>query len=392
MSQSATYARPTKVFNKEFVILLIVNFLSFFNIQMLQSNIITYVNGLTSIPLVISLVPVVYSIVAMAMRPVSGVCLDRFDKKMLVIVSEIGLTASCLAYLFADTSTLVIIVRAVNGIFFGLNTTAVMALSGELLPEEKMNSGLGIFGLSTIVSMALGPTVGDFLVRSLGYEVMFYVAAATTLVAAVLMLGIRARKAERKEKKGIAFSDLFALEAMLPSLIILFDSVAMAVITNYLLLYGQEIGVANISLFFTIYSGALLVTRPFVNKISDTIDPKYLIYPCQFMITGCMVLLGLAQSLPMVVIASILFGIGYGAVSPLLQAMALKSVPENRRGAASGTYYFAMDIANILIPLCCAGLYQVFAGYASSYLIMAVAPLIGAAVLFLHNKKQKKYT
>ena len=59
MSQSATYTRPTKVFNKEFVILLIVNFLSFFNIQMLQSNIITYINGLTSVSFVISLVPVV---------------------------------------------------------------------------------------------------------------------------------------------------------------------------------------------------------------------------------------------------------------------------------------------------------------------------------------------
>lgn len=385
MSQSATYARPTKVFNKEFVILLIVNFLSFFNIQMLQSNIITYINGLTAASFVISLVPVVYSIVAMAMRPVSGVCLDRFDKKMLVIVSEIGLTVSCLAYLFADTSTLVIVIRAVNGIFFGLNTTAVMALSGEVLPEEKMNSGLGIFGLSTVVSMAMGPTVGDFIVRAMGYEVMFCIAAATTLVAAVLMAGIRARKPEKKEKKGIVLSDLFAMEAMLPCLIILFDSVAMAVITNYLLLYGQEIGVANISLFFTIYSAALLVIRPFVSKISDTLNPKYLIYPCQIMITVCMVLLGLAKSMPVIVVAAILFGIGYGAVSPILQAMALKSVPESRRGAASGTYYFAMDIANILIPLCCAGLFNIFAGYASSYLIMSVAPLIGVAVLFFYK-------
>ena len=160
MSKNASFERPTKIFNSQFVVLLIVNFTTFFNFQMLQSNIVTYVRTMTSVQLLISMVPVMYSLVAMIMRPVSGFWIDRFDKKTLLFISQLGLTATCLAYLFTNTAALVILVRSLNGIFFGLNTTTSMAISSDVLPEDKMGSGLGIFGLSSILSMALGPTAG----------------------------------------------------------------------------------------------------------------------------------------------------------------------------------------------------------------------------------------
>lgn len=390
MSKNASFERPTKIFNSQFVVLLIVNFTTFFNFQMLQSNIVTYVRTMTSVQLLISMVPVMYSLVAMIMRPVSGFWIDRFDKKTLLFISQLGLTATCLAYLFTNTAALVILVRSLNGIFFGLNTTTSMAISSDVLPEDKMGSGLGIFGLSSILSMALGPTAGAFLVRFKGYNLMFLAAASATLLSSILMIFIRSKKPEAPAQKGISLSGMFAKEALLPSLITMCNSAAFAVISNYLLLYGSETGIENISLFFTIYSAALLVTRPIAGKLADTVDPKYIIYPTQVLIMGSMVLLGLAKGMGFVIAGGILFGVGYGGVTPILQTLALKSVPESRRGAASGTYYFAMDIANILIPLFCAAFYGVFSGYGPSFLIMAAAPIVGIAILFVYNRKQKR--
>lgn len=389
MSHSRTYQRPTKVFNPCFIALLGANFAAYFNLQMLQTNIITYINTMTSTQFVVSLVPVIYSLVALAMRPFSGAWIDRFDKKKLLLISQLGLTASALLYPLAGNAFLVIAIRSINGIFFGLNTTAVMAVSSDFLPEEKMGSGLGIFGLSTTLAMAMGPSLGDILVRNVGYNIMFLVSAAATLIAAVCTLFIYPRPTEVREKKRIMLSDFFAKEALMPSLIILFDSVATSTINNYLLLYGQESGIVNIGLFFTIYSIVLVATRPIAGKLADKFDPKYIIYPTQIMIAATMLFLGMANGMGFIILAAIAFGAGYGAVSPVLQAMALQSVPESRRGAASGTYYLAMDVANILIPLVCAGLYGVFSNYGASFRLLSFAPLFGIVILFVYNKKKQ---
>ena len=389
MSQSRTYQRPTKVFNPCFIALLAANFAAYFNLQMLQTNIITYISTMTTAQLVVSLVPVIYSLVALAMRPFSGAWIDRFDKKKLLLISQIGLTITALLYPMAGSAFLVIAIRSINGVFFGLNTTAVMAVSSDFLPEEKMGSGLGIFGLSTTLAMALGPSLGDILVRSVGYNTMFLSAAFATLVAAVFTLFIFPRPSEGRKSNRIMLSDFFAKEALMPSLIIMFDSVAMATINNYLLLYGQEAGIVNIGLFFTVYSVVLVATRPIAGKLADKLDPKYIIYPTQFMIAATMLFLGVANGMGFIILAAVAFGAGYGAVSPVLQAMALQSVPESRRGAASGTYYLAMDVANILIPLVCAGLFGIFGNYGSSFRLLSFAPIFGAVILFVYNKKKQ---
>lgn len=54
--------------------------------------------------------------------------------------------------------------------------------------------------------------------------------------------------------------------------------------------------------------------------------------------------LAFAYSLPVVLLAAVFYGVGYGTVQPIMNTIVIKLSPPERRGAANATYYATMDI------------------------------------------------
>ena len=94
----------------------------------------------------------------------------------------------------------------------------------------------------------------------------------------------------------------------------------------------------------------MLATRPITGKILDTKGAAVIFYPCTILFALSFVVVGLFHTLPACFLAAVLSGAGWGALQPTMQAMAIQSVSPAKRGVASNTSYFGMDLGYFLGP------------------------------------------
>lgn len=88
-------------------------------------------------------------------------------------------TAICLlamgSYLFASTIFLLLAVRILHGAGFGITTTTYGTVVSDLIPSARRREGMGYFGLSGTIAMALGPLIGLWLMQTYNFTILFYV-------------------------------------------------------------------------------------------------------------------------------------------------------------------------------------------------------------------------
>ena len=153
-------------------------------------------------------------------------------------------------------------------------------------------------------------------------------------------------------------------------------------VLTFIPLYTRSLGLsAETSLFYACYAGAILVTRPFVGRIFDRMGPDATVYPGVLLFAVGMALLGSITGLTGLIGAALLLGAGFGAVTPALQTLAVRSVPASRAGVATATYFWSLDIS---VGLAAAGLgiVAVTYGYAFTYRIVDVVVIIIAALCY----------
>lgn len=73
--------------------------------------------------------------------------------------------------------------RVLHGALFGINGTANMALATEFIPDDHMGEGLGYYGLGQVLAQIVGPTIGIAIRDAFGYRALFFIIAASTLLA-----------------------------------------------------------------------------------------------------------------------------------------------------------------------------------------------------------------
>lgn len=111
------------------------------------------------------------------------------------------------------------------------------------------------------------------------------------------------------------------------------------------MLYGKELKISSIWVYFVGYVAMILITRPFIGKIFDKKGHSAIIIPGSIFLIIGLVLLSYVNSLSTLILASLFYGLGYGAVHPSLQAWAVDRSPANRKGAANGTFLSSMDLS-----------------------------------------------
>ncbi len=101
----------------------------------------------------------------------------------------------------------------------------------------------------------------------------------------------------------------------------------------------------------TSYLVANAIVLPMTGWLGNYFGRKRVLLSCIIMFTGASVLCGLAWSLPTLVLARILQGIGGGAMVPIAQAIMLESFPPQKRGVAMAAFAQGVVVAPILGPV-----------------------------------------
>ncbi len=304
-------------------------------------------------------------------------------------------TAICLlamgSYLFASTVFLLLAVRILHGAGFGMTTTTYGTIVSDLIPPARRGEGMGYFGLSGTMAMALGPLIGLWIMQNYNFTILFLCALSCTVVSLILTKLLKMKEmAKPLLQKPETFLDGFIeKKALLPSLLILCITLMYGGIGSFITLFVAQVGITDISLFFLFNALAIAVTRPFSGKLYDAKGHIFVIIPGVLLTFAGIILLSYTTAIPNLIIVASCYGSGFGAIQPALQAWMIDRVSPHRRGVATATFFSAFDLG-IGAGAILFGFIAHFTDYATVYRYSSVLLIVFLFIYITNVRKERR--
>ena len=376
------------LWTKGFILIALINLATFLGFNMITTGMPIYVAQLGASDLIAGLVISFTAGSALFIRPFSGLMLDRFGRKGILIASIASMAVIIAAYAAFPIVGFIVTLRLFHGVSWGLGSTAISTIAADTIPRHRFAEGMGYFALTGALSTAVAPALSVALIQNAGANLMIIIATGCTIVALILALFERASKFEKQgEKKKLQLSDFFDKKALLPAVVMLLMNFAFAAVITFIALHGHARGVDNIYLYFTVYAIVIIISRPVTGKIIDKIGffvPGIL---SAFSVIITLVIVSFSTDIIMFCIAGIFAGLGFGTGMGTLQTMAVASMPSHRRGVATSTFFFGFD-AGIAAGALVAGAISGIIGYANMYLVMVAFPVVALLIFIGVGKKR----
>lgn len=393
MENNKNLHEETKLWNKNYIIILVLSIILNSAAQMVTPLVSKYAVESLGAPLSIAAsIGSVMSFAALFLRPVSGLFSDRYNRKIIIMIANVVIALCMFLMTLVRSVPALVAVRLVHGIAFSFNGVALMAFNAVYIPKDRLGEGMGYVSLSNIVSQAIGPNVGVKLVEIGGYGLCFAVAAGICLGGVVLVGLMRYESPKADTGKKLTLDSLISMRLLPYAAILGLFSVGNGLVTNLLVLFGDERGIANVAMFFTCYSIAMVLIRPVSGKLVDKKGLKFILPPSIVLAAIAFATLGFARSLPVVLLASVLKAIGQGSGAPAIQSTAIRQIGKERAGVASSTCFIGQDIGNTLAPIV-GGFVAEGYGYTAMFESYAILLLVGGLTIFYlkWNYDVKKY-
>jgi len=264
--------------------------------------------------------------------PLLAPLMDRRRRKMFIVGGILVLALSNAGFLLFETySPLMIIIRLVQGAAFAACFNGCATAVIDLVPVQNRAQGIGLYGVSGSLAIAVGPFLGETILLRWGFTAYFILLVGYGLVGVAISLLIREpqRTVTRDRMKGFfptAYRDGYL--AMM-TIAAIFGS-AFAAMNTFYPLHAKSLGI-KAGIFFVGYGFTLIAVRIFLGRLADRMNRDKVVF-------GCLVGFGITLISTsridyhfQTVLLGALFGVVQGLSYPALMArMVDRSNEQNR--------------------------------------------------------------
>jgi MFS family permease len=373
-----------KLWTRDFILALVITIGVNLACNLLLSTISIYAKQITNADTYVGIMTGAFTLAALFIRIVAGKMLDKIGRRK-VLMFGIGITAvSTIAYLLTNNIYIIIFLRVMQGIGFGISSTAIATIVTDVIPESRMLEGIGYSGVGITITTAIGPSIALALIGKEydNFNLLFIATAAVALFT--ILLSFRSPYKENVVKEEEVASDgkgITISKIIVPSTVLFLAAVAESTILTFTALYGIELGFSNIGLFFTINAIGILSSRLFINQIVDKLGTNIVVSGGVAIFAASIFGMAISETYMMLILMGFLCGVMVGSLLPIVNLLILDSVSKSNRGMANAIYYALIDggygIGSIMW-----GKVVVACGYRSIYAYSSIA-LIVAFLIFL---------
>ena len=336
-----------------------------------------YIKDLGGTEMTVGLAVSGFALSSIIMRPLAGWVLDNKSRSDLLKYCLIGLIIISLLFLMAPVFSLAIALRFLSGFAFAGASTATNTNACDIIPKSRFSEGMAFFGLGNTLGSALGPALGLLIMIRFGFGAVFVVTAVCVLAAIGAIRGLEFKKVQRRillPGNNLKLSDLFNASALPASVLIMYTAAVFGGLGAFAALYGQFSGIGSGGLFFILLAVGTGSARLFSGRLADKKGelPMVVLGNISF-ILGFILLL--FESSVSFYLSGLFFGLGAGILYPAMQAMAVRTVPPEKRGSASSTFLCCSDIGTGVGGLI-AGALVTLLGYKPMFGIMAIFAIL----------------
>ena len=381
-----------KLWSRSFILILLITFLMYVGYNILIVILPLHISNIGGNSTEMGLIVSLFAIAALMSRPVAGHLLDNHGREKIYILGLLLIAIITAFFCFPLAIILLLGIRFLHGFVWGITSTANSALTVDVVPKDLMVHGWRYFVFAQSLTMAVGPILGSFVMLNFGFTSAAILVTFILVACLVMSKLIKYPKFEKPEtvvEKKFSLKDMFEKNALFPSLLATLIFMTLGFAITFIIIYGQQIG-TNGSLFFIGFVLMILLSHPIENKLNQKYGNKVILIISPICIILALIVMSLANGIIPLIIASLFYGFGYGTIIPILQAWAVNASPEDRVGAANGTYLASMDVGVALGAL----IFGTISGYLGLAKTFGLSSICMAAFLILyifnmHLKKNK---
>ncbi len=235
-------------------------------------------------------------------------------------------------------------VRVGHGIGLAICFTAVFTYIGDIIPADRLNEGIGMFGVSGLTGLALGPVFAEAVLGRFGFEGFFLGSAGLAATGLLLLLPLPESGTRTRRSDGPGFFALLGRRKhLVVALLALLFGFALAANENFVAPLVRQRELTLISLYYLAYSVAAVLIRFVGGRLADRVgENRILPYALSVTASG-LFLLCLARSNLSLVAAGLLAGSGHGLLFPVLNTLAIRGEPSEIRGKVTGIFTGGID-------------------------------------------------
>ena len=351
---------------------------------------------------VIGLVLSGYTITALLFRPFSGYFVDSFPRKLVLMVCFGAFSIFFAGYLAASSLLLFTIVRTLHGGPFGALTVANSTVAIDVLPSSRRTEGIGYYGLSNNLAMAIAPTIGIFIYKlTQSFELLFWIALVVACAGWLVDSTVELKEKEIvKNKSKLSLDRFFLLRGWLLGANMVAFGFSFGVLSNYLAIYGKEVlGITGgTGTYFMLCSIGLMLSRlqggkalrqgRLTHNAAEGMVISLIGYTLFILVPTLSHLFTIHYSLFTSLGyygSALLIGLGNGHMWPAFQNMTINVASNNQRGTANSTILISWDIG-MGLGILLGGIIAEHLGYNAAFWTVAAVNAAGVLLFFLRTR------
>lgn len=331
-----------------------------------------------------------YVIATLLIRPFSGFIVDTFNRKKVLMLCFFAFFICFAGYIGAGTLLMFAIVRTMHGIPFGATTVANSTVAIDVLPSSRRNEGIGFYGLSNNLAMAIAPSAGIYIYSATSnFGLLFWIALILALAGFFCSTTVQLpKRATVPGKPKLSLDHFFLGKAWLMAINICFFGLCWGVMSNYVAIYGKEqLGITDgTGLFFMILSTGLVIARLFGRKRlrAGKITQSCAIGVCLSLIGYVLFASGLGAW--SYYLSALFVGLGNGQMYPAFLNMFISVARHDQRGTANSSILISWDLG-MGLGILLGGFVVEYLNYQAAFWVAAAMQAAGTLLFLLATRK-----
>jgi len=271
-----------------------------------------------------------------------GALLDRFGRRIFLLGGIATMSVASGAFLMVDRiGPAIFVLRAVQGLAFAAGFNAASTLAAEFAPEGRRAAALGLFGVSTLATHALAPTLGEQLVRLGGFAALFVAATVFSAVGLAVAWPLP-DDAPTRAHPVVPLRATAELSTAIGT--VACCGVAFGAVITYVPTFVLDAALGPVATFFLSYTAAAVLTRVTAGGLGDSLGRRTVVLPALGLLAVSIALLAAVRSALALATAGLLFGTAQGFVYPTLNAFTIDLAEPGQLGRTQTLYNGAFNL------------------------------------------------
>ena len=379
-----------KLWNRNYCRAMLGNFMLFFSFYLLTPLLPIYLDAQFHADKdMIGLVLSGYVVAALIVRPFSGFIVDSFDRRKVLMFCFFAFFICFTGYIGAGTLLMFALVRTIHGLPFGATTVANSTVAIDTLPSSRRNEGIGFYGLSNNLAMAIAPSAGIWVYGLTdNFTLLFWISLVVAFAGFYCASSIRLPKRPRVEgRPHLSMDHFFLTRAWLMAINIALFGLCWGVMSNYVAIYGKErLGITDgTGVFFALLSTGLFVSRLYGSKsLRKGRLTENALEGASISAVG-FTLFALVHQPWAFYLSAPLIGLGNGRMFPAFLNMFISVVRHDQRGTANSSILTSWDVG-MGLGILAGGILVEYAGYSAAFWFTAASQITGTLLLLFFTR------